>query len=844
MAVPEVPDNIKTEPGTATPAEELPIDQLDHQDGTTPFSGGNKNTQWGPKNMRGGRFNVQDVDPYEVGVHSKALESIEPGEEMTTNELLYRAAVEYMQHMGREGQPVDYETAIKLAAKHYHIPYRPGMVPELQNKRDELDAKLDAAIRARQAERGARKQRQLARTAPTTPEQEKKMQDYWSKNAPQATRVKAPTRSLEEDQQLHVGDPIIVDYPNEFDGMTGEIIGFGQGNKFVIVRLYNHDEPVSMHSSDVKYNEYADDQDEKEFWNGDNEVNESDSLSDIDIERQDLELMNDRQFKVAYGISKVAFRQKYRALLNPAPQQDIPVKEGFQDFNKVEPYAVCLAGKPVKKFDYYEDARRFHDNWKKKLYNQGEKEKADKITLNPIMKEATNRHFGPKGAGTELARQTRAELANIQPSKGTPVPAKEFAQGVEKDLQKAMARPKIQVKKNKGVAEGNPWANVIHTTDRSAEKAQREQEHKKQAGLAAKVLKNHSQALDPKEIDLLTRYNLHHRGKPGVRLDNYDVKQAQQLIQNVLRFNEQDVAEGHADQQRKIFKKNGEPVGEVGIDRESSPGNGQWYMKCYARNIDNAGYDSYEEAVEELKHCMKQGVAEDTGSWIVYDPETRQIKKRFKTHTAGKSYAQTHGLGFASSEYYFDRVKGQEAVAEAETDFSKRRQRERDVDAGRPVKPAPKNPQTDYARKRAKEKRDLEQFGEDEVDDFVKAGGKITYGKPQKGPRRPGLSLASRHIGGGGDRMKPSRTGRAGAAIGGKPVGIKEESSTSSEAVERAVLNRIMVAHTDLLMQFGPDKVMQAAEEVAYNAGDVDEIGTSDVSAYVNQVKQILGAEA
>jgi len=71
---------------------------------------------------------------------------------------------------------------------------------------------------------------------------------------------------------------------------------------------------------------------------------------------------------------------------------------------------------------------------------------------------------------------------------------------------------------------------------------------------------------------------------------------------------------------------------------------------------------------------------------------------------------------------------------------------------------------------------------------------------------------------------------------------IQEQSSTASEAVERAILNRIMVAHTDLLMRFGPDKVMQAAEEVAYNVGDVDEIGTSDVSAYVNQVRQILGA--
>jgi hypothetical protein len=73
------------------------------------------------------------------------------------------------------------------------------------------------------------------------------------------------------------------------------------------------------------------------------------------------------------------------------------------------------------------------------------------------------------------------------------------------------------------------------------------------------------------------------------------------------------VTEGHSDQQRKVFKKNGEPVGEVGIDRESSPGVGQWYMKHYASGNDLAGYDSYEEAVEELKHCMKQGVAEGEG---------------------------------------------------------------------------------------------------------------------------------------------------------------------------------------------------------------------------------------
>ena len=69
---------------------------------------------------------------------------------------------------------------------------------------------------------------------------------------------------------------------------------------------------------------------------------------------------------------------------------------------------------------------------------------------------------------------------------------------------------------------------------------------------------------------------------------------------------------------------------------------------------------------------------------------------------------------------------------------------------------------------------------------------------------------------------------------------VAEDQDTSG--VEQAIIRRIMVAHTDLLMKFGPEKVMQAAEEVAYNVGDVDEIGSSDVSAYVQQVKQILGA--
>jgi CubicO group peptidase (beta-lactamase class C family) len=77
-----------------------------------------------------------------------------------------------------------------------------------------------------------------------------------------------------------------------------------------------------------------------------------------------------------------------------------------------------------------------------------------------------------------------------------------------------------------------------------------------------------------------------------------------------------------------------------------------------------AGYgnepDEYNDVDEAKDGDVNFGHTVGQGSWIVYDPETRQIKKRFKTHTAGKSYAKAHNLGFASSEFYFDKVKQSE----------------------------------------------------------------------------------------------------------------------------------------------------------------------------------------
>jgi hypothetical protein len=69
----------------------------------------------------------------------------------------------------------------------------------------------------------------------------------------------------EDSKKLHLGDPIIVTAPNEYEGKTGEIHELSPSGKFIIVNLYNHGKH-SMHLSDVEYNKYADDQEQE--WDG------------------------------------------------------------------------------------------------------------------------------------------------------------------------------------------------------------------------------------------------------------------------------------------------------------------------------------------------------------------------------------------------------------------------------------------------------------------------------------------------------------------------------------------------------------------------------------------------
>ena len=63
-----------------------------------------------------------------------------------------------------------------------------------------------------------------------------------------------------------------------------------------------------------------------------------------------------------------------------------------------------------------------------------------------------------------------------------------------------------------------------------------------------------------------------------------------------------------------------------------------------------------------------------------------------------------------------------------------------------------------------------------------------------------------------------------------------EEDSRSEEAIQSAIIRRITNQHLDLLKKYGPQAIMDASADVAWDAAPVEEIGSSDVSGWVQQV--------
>ncbi len=71
--------------------------------------------------------------------------------------------------------------------------------------------------------------------------------------------------------------------------------------------------------------------------------------------------------------------------------------------------------------------------------------------------------------------------------------------------------------------------------------------------------------------------------------------------------------------------------------------------------------------------------------------------------------------------------------------------------------------------------------------------------------------------------------------------GMLDNPGEPDSPVAQAIVRRILLQRTDLLAKYGPDRVSAAVDEVADFVGDVDEIGSSDVSGWVRHVEQMLG---
>jgi hypothetical protein len=175
--------------------------------------------------------------------------------------------------------------------------------------------------------------------------------------------------------------------------------------------------------------------------------------------------------------------------------------------------------------------------------------------------------------------------------------------------------------------------------------------------------------------------------------------------------------------------------------------------------------------------------------------ERRTLDPQFNKQALTDAIKQRLGAGADDTvvaklaDYVASQLKINESFAEAATDYSKRRQREKDVDAGKPVKREPKNPQNDYFARRKKEKQMMESF-ENVRNEFRK---------------------------------------------------VKEEfGGASQEDIASAISRRIMHSGLDLIQQYGLDKVMAAIDDVASFHEGAEELGTSDISGMVHQVKRNL----
>ena len=263
------------------------------------------------------------------------------------------------------------------------------------------------------------------------------------------------------------------------------------------------------------------------------------------------------------------------------------------------------------------------------------------------------------------------------------------------------------------------------------------------------------------------------------------------LLRSTL--NNQDMTESMGGQ--VVFRGTGDDGGTYEIIQS---GDG-FMIHANGKHIDT--YGSLQRSMSVLKNevpGLTKGVAEglsQTLRKVVPGYARREIDRKMDAEKFGRTDVDRDANYYRYKKIQ-DKLKEQ-GVAEAQTDYQKRRQRERDVDAGKPVKPEPKNPQNDYFARRKKEK-DLAE-DDDAVAAFMARGGEIQRLKPAK-PRKGERWQGSAHIGAAGGRGTKGRVSGLAANTGksGKPVVTAEDSAPTLRSIVNPRSKSGVVSKADL----------------------------------------------
>jgi hypothetical protein len=508
-------------------------------------------------------------------------------------------------------------------------------------------------------------------------------------------------------QELNVGDPVIISGNVEHAGKTGDVSGFGRDKHFVIVDLYNFGKHA-FHASNVQYNDYADEEDyveEMQTKLDRSSVNQP-PPGGSNKQREAFLDARDRLFRQMQSASpgeKEAIRLKIADLEGRAQAQGIRIRESNN----------------VNRSGY--NAIKSVSDWQEKMRVMRELQKDQALMADPEARSAIEQRIG------DLIRvgQQQGYVSEALNDKAMAV-----LRSLQQPAQPAPAAVDLNVPA--GPRRGRPT---------NAQRAQRHEEFltlRRRIALLDELIKMKEQ------IDNLFLKAQNVRGGiyPGLQADIemeelYPVPETDRQFQDLRDKYTKDLAalQKFLAMKKAVYREDedlmlGESTALVrlkqarqalsqqGVAEDAEPMDREFALvkklgRLGERIVQNPKlWNKYSEVVESNDPDWIISLIQD-GTGATYK-EVLRLSDLFGEIGGGLgriidfAWAVKEGTWEEDFLTPYRKYRSEWDLAEAPTDYQKRRQRERDVDAGRPVKALPKNAKTDYQKKREQDRRDQE----------------------------------------------------------------------------------------------------------------------------------------